>query len=160
MVGIIDFLAQCKLLGPEARDPQQWYKCTSPRLREASASIKKLIGSPYFEYMKNSKMAEIYCTLVEPPIDGDINPKPTGNYQKIAKCQRLGIQKFFSAIRFTENMGRLMDDQTAHRQVKHRFQVASQPGSGKANLVVPTEKYLETEDDATMQAACGRLGLV
>ncbi len=52
MVGIIDLLAQCKLLEAEARNPQQWYKCTSPRLedsaRDASASIKALLDSPYF----------------------------------------------------------------------------------------------------------------
>jgi hypothetical protein len=29
MVGIIDLLAQCKLLAAEARDPQQCHKCTS-----------------------------------------------------------------------------------------------------------------------------------
>ena len=42
MVGIMDLLAQCKLLAPEARDPQQWYMCTSARLRGASTSIKAL----------------------------------------------------------------------------------------------------------------------
>ncbi len=46
MVGIIDLLAQCKLLATEARDPQQWYKCTSTRLREASTSIKAMLNSP------------------------------------------------------------------------------------------------------------------
>ena len=32
MVGIIDLLAQCKLLAPEARGPLQWHLCTSARL--------------------------------------------------------------------------------------------------------------------------------
>ncbi len=52
-----------------------------------------------------------------------------------------------------------MDDQTISREVKHRFQVASQPGSGTASLVVPTEKCLEVDDAATIQAICCRLGL-
>jgi hypothetical protein len=51
MVGIIDYLAQCKLLEAEERDPQQWYKCTSARLRNASQSIKTMLNSPYFDYM-------------------------------------------------------------------------------------------------------------
>ena len=42
MVGIIDYLAQCKLLEAEERDPQQWYRCTSARLRDASKSIKAM----------------------------------------------------------------------------------------------------------------------
>ncbi len=33
MVGIIGLIGQCELLGAEERDPQQWYKCTSARLR-------------------------------------------------------------------------------------------------------------------------------
>ncbi len=41
MVGIIGLLAQCKLLEAEERDPQQWYKRTSARLRDASTSIKE-----------------------------------------------------------------------------------------------------------------------
>ena len=94
MVGIIDYLANCKLLGSNERDPQQWYNCTSPRLREASASIKKLIGSPYFEYMNNSKMAEIYCTLVEPPIDGDINPNKSSFFAQMT-WRPLGTGKRF-----------------------------------------------------------------
>ena len=51
MVGIIGLLGQCKLLGAEERDPQQWYKCTSARLRDASISIKTLLASPYFAHM-------------------------------------------------------------------------------------------------------------
>ena len=58
MVGIIDLLAQCKLLEAEERDPQQWYKCTSARLRDASTSIKALLDSPYFSHMNNPKTAE------------------------------------------------------------------------------------------------------
>ena len=86
MVGIIDLLAQCKLLEAEARDPQQWYKCTSPRLgdSDAAASIKALlqVDSPYFAYMNNlnPKTAEIYWTLVDPPIEleGESpTPRPT-----------------------------------------------------------------------------------
>ncbi len=50
MVGIIDLLAQCSLPGPEERDPMQWFKCTSPRLRDASTSIRALLDSPYFSY--------------------------------------------------------------------------------------------------------------
>ena len=70
MVGIINYLAQCKLLETEERDPQQWYKCTSARLRNASQSIKAMLDSPYFHYMDNPKTAEIYWTLVDPPIEG------------------------------------------------------------------------------------------
>ncbi len=63
MVGIIDLIGQCKLLGAEERDSQQWYKCTSARLRDASTSIKALLASPYFAYMNNPRTAEIYSTL-------------------------------------------------------------------------------------------------
>ncbi len=60
MVGsIIDLIAQCSLLGPEERDPMQWCKCTSPRLRDAATSIKALLDSPYFSYMNNPKTAEM-----------------------------------------------------------------------------------------------------
>jgi hypothetical protein len=76
MVGIIDLLAQCSLLGPEEKDPMQWYKCTSPRLRDASTSIRALLDIPYFSYMNNPKTAEIYQTLVDPPIEGETNPNP------------------------------------------------------------------------------------
>ncbi len=64
------------------------------------------------------------------------------------------FKKNFSAIRFTEIKARLMDDPNImiSRQVKHRLQVASQPGSGTASLVVPTEKCLEMGDAATLQA--------
>jgi hypothetical protein len=159
MVGIIDLLAQCSLLGPEERDPMQWFKCTSPRLRDASTSIKALLDSPYFPYMNNPKTAEIYQALVDPPIDGETNPNPKANFQKIPACQRLGAQHLFSEIRFTEIKADMMDDPTIDRRVKHRIQVASQRGSGTASLVVPTESCLEMDDDATIQAACCRLGL-
>ena len=69
MVGIIDLLAQCKLLAPEARDPLQWHLCTSARLRDASTSIKALIGSPYFKFMNTPKTAEAYWTLVDPLVN-------------------------------------------------------------------------------------------
>jgi hypothetical protein len=102
MVGIIDLLAQCNLLGAEEKDPMQWYKCTSPRLRDASTSIKALLDSPYFAYMNNPKTAEIYQALVDPPIEGETNSNPKANFQKIPACQRLGAQQLFSEIRFTE----------------------------------------------------------
>ena len=54
----------------------QWFKCTSPRLRDASTSIKELLDSPYFPYMNNPKTAEIYQALVDPPIEGETNPNP------------------------------------------------------------------------------------
>ena len=73
--------------------------------------------------------------------------------------QRLGIQKFFSEIRSTEIKADLMDDSTVGQRVKHRFQVASQRGSGTASLIVPTEKCLEMDDNAALQAVCCRLGL-
>ena len=98
MVGIIDLLAQCKLLPTEARDPQQWYKCTSARLRDASTSIKALLDSPYFEYMNNPKTAEIYWTLVDPPIEGEDNSKPRANYQ----LER--ISKLVSRINLTATL--------------------------------------------------------
>ena len=159
MVGIIGLLGQCKLLGAEERDPQQWYKCTSARLRDASISIKTLLASPYFAHMNNPRTAEIYSTLVDSPIEGETDPNPKANFQKISECQRQNAQMLFSAIRFTEIKARLMDDPNISRQVKHRLQVASQPGSGTASLVVPTEKCLEMDDAATMQAICCRLGL-
>jgi hypothetical protein len=159
MVGIINLLGQCKLLGAEEKDPQQWYKCTSARLRGASTSIKALLASPYFPYMNNPRTAEIYLTLVDPPIEGETDPNPKANFQKISECQRQNAQMLFSAIRYTEIKARLMDDPNISRQVKHRLQVASQPGSGTASLVVPTEKCLEMGDAATLQAICCRLGL-
>jgi hypothetical protein len=100
MVGVIDLLAQCKLLEAEERDPQQWYKCTSARLRDASTSItgKALLDSPYLAYVNNPKTAEIYCTLVDPPIEGETNSNRdrdgdptasgTANFQRISACQR------------------------------------------------------------------------
>jgi hypothetical protein len=125
MVGIIDLLAQCKLLGAEERDPQQWYKCTSARLRGASTSIKALLDSPYFAYMNNPKTAEIYSILVDPPIEGETNPNPKANFQKISESQRHNAQMLFSEIRFTEIKASLMDDPNISRQVKqHRIQVA------------------------------------
>jgi hypothetical protein len=80
--------------------------------------------------------------------------------------------KIFSEIRFTEIKAGLMDDPDISREVKHRIQVASQPGSGTASLImivtvrVPTEleECLDTAShraamDAAIQAACCRLGL-
>ena len=159
MVGIIDYLAQCKLLEAEERDPQQWYKCTSARLRDASESIKAMLASQYFDYMNTPKTAEIYWTLVDSPIEGENNSKPKANFQKISACQRLQSQMLFTEIRNTEIKADLMDDPNISRQVKHRIQVASQRGSGTASLVVPTEKCLEMDDNATLQAVCCRLGL-
>ncbi len=111
-------------------------------------------------------------------------PGAKANFQKIPACQRLGAQQLFSEIRFTEIKAHMMDDPTINRRVKHRIlfgeavlmmpvelprrhstpskhriQVASQRGSGTASLVVPTEKCLEMDDDATIQAVCCRLGL-
>ena len=92
-------------------------------------------------------------TLVDPPIEGETNPNPKANFQKISACQRLGAQQFFSEIRFTEIKAHMMDDPNISRRVKHRIQVASQRGSGTASLVVPsglpTENCLEMDDDAT-----------
>jgi hypothetical protein len=85
--------------------------------------------------MNNPRTAEIYLTLVDPPIEGasetDPNPKAIVklNFQKISECQRQNAQMLFSAIRYTEIKARLMDDPNISRQVKHRLQVASQPGS-------------------------------
>jgi hypothetical protein len=114
MVGIIDLLAQCKLLEAEERDPQKWYKCTSARLRDASTSIKAVLDSPYFSYMNNPKtaLAEIYSILVDSPIEGETNPNPKANFQKSSECQRHNAQQLFSEIRFTEIKARLMDDPT------------------------------------------------
>ena len=159
MVGIISLLAQCSLLEAEEKDPQQWYKCTSARLRGASTSIKAMLDSPYFAYMNNPRTAEIYSTLVDPPIEGETNPNPKGNFQKISACQRQRTQYLFTAIRSTEIKASLMDDPKISRQIKHRFQVASQPGSGTASLIVPTDKCLDMDDDAALQAVCCRLGL-
>jgi hypothetical protein len=73
------------------------------------------------------------------------------------------VQQLFSEIRFTEIKADMMDDLTINRRVKHRIQleVTSQRGSGTASLVVrvPNENCLEMDDDATIQAACCRLGL-
>ena len=75
------------------------------------------------------RTAEIYSTLVDPPIEGETDPNPKANFQKISECQRQNAQLLFSAIRYTEIKARLMDDPNISRQVKHRLQVASQPGS-------------------------------
>ena len=91
--------------------------------------------------------------------DGENNSKPKANFQKISACQRLKSQMLFTEIRNTEIKADLMDDPNISRQVKHRIQVASQRGSGTASLVVPTEKCLEMDDDAALQAVCCRLGL-
>jgi hypothetical protein len=159
MVGIIDLLAMCPLLEAEEKDPQQWHKCTSARLRDASNSIKEMLDSPFFHYMNNPKTAEIYFALVDPPIEGEPNSIPKGNFQKISAAQRLGTQKLFTAIRCTEIKACLMDDPNISKLVKHRIQVASQPGSGTASLIVPTDKCLDMDDDAALQAVCCRLGL-
>ena len=159
-MGIIDFLARCKLLEAEERDSQQsWYRCESTRLRDASTSIKAMLNSPYFEYMDNPKTAEIYWTLVDPPIEGESNSGPKANFQKIDACQHLNAQELFTEIRSTEIKADLMDNPTVSSRVKHRIQVASQRGSGTASLVVPTEKCLEMDDNAALQAVCCRLGL-
>jgi hypothetical protein len=52
MVSMIDLLKQCMLLAIEARHPQQWYKSTSARLRDASGWIQALLDrdSPYLGY--------------------------------------------------------------------------------------------------------------
>ena len=146
MVGIIDLLAQCSLLGPEERDPMQWFKCTSPRLRDASTSIKALLDSPYFSYMNNPKTAEMYKALVDPPIEGETNPNPKANFQKIPACQRLGAQQLFSEIRFTEIKAGMIDAPiiTGSRQVKHRLQAASQTRirDGKPGTSSPHRKVL------------------
>ena len=134
-------------------------KCTSARLRDASTSIKKLLDSPYLEYMNNPKTAEMYWTLVDPTIEGEDDPKPRANFQKISACRALNSQQFFTALRCTEVKGSLMDNQDISRRVKHRIQVASQPGSGTASLVVPTEECLDMDDNATIQAVCCGLGL-
>ena len=67
------------------------------------------------------------------------------------------MQKFFTEIRFTEIKAALMDDPNISREIKHRIQVglevASQPGSGTASLIVPTEKCLDMDDNAAIQAA-------
>ena len=48
------------------------------------------------------------------------------------------MQKVFTEIRFTEIKAALMDDPNISKEIKHRIQVASQPGSGTASLMVPT----------------------
>ncbi len=63
---------------------------------------------------------------MDPPIEGETNPNPKANFQKIPACQRLGAQQLFSEIRFTEIKADMMDDPTINRRVKHRIQVASQ----------------------------------
>ena len=84
-----------------------------------------MLDSPYFHYMNNPKTAEIYWTLVDPPIEGESSSKPKANFQKIAACQRQRSQKFlrrrrkfskssalkFSEIRFTEIKATLMGQQ-------------------------------------------------
>ncbi len=61
------------------------------------------------------------------PIEGETNPNPKANFPKIFECQRHHAQQLFSEIRFTEikATGRLMEDPTISRQVKHRLHVAS-----------------------------------
>ena len=52
--------------------------------------------------MDNPKTAEIYWTLVDPPIEGENNSKPKANFQKISACQRLRSQMLFTELRNTE----------------------------------------------------------
>ena len=94
MVSIIDLLKQCKLLAIEARHPQQWYKSTSARLRDASGWIQALLDrdSPYLD-TNNPKTAETDWTLVDPRADGEDDPKTSANFQKIAACQRMNSQR-------------------------------------------------------------------
>ena len=40
-----------------------------------------MLESPYFHYMNNPRTAEIYWTLVDPPIEGESNSKPKANFQ-------------------------------------------------------------------------------
>ncbi len=87
----------------------QWCKCTSPRLRDASTSIKALLDSPYFSYMNNPKTAEIYQALVDLPIEGETNSKPQGQLPK-DPCmstlgQRLGAQQL-SSVRYASPRSR------------------------------------------------------
>jgi hypothetical protein len=43
-----------------------------------------MLDSPYFHYMPVNppKTAEIYWTLVDPPIEGESNSEPKANFQK------------------------------------------------------------------------------
>ncbi len=66
--------------------------------------------------MNNPKTAEIYWTLVDPPIGGETNSNPKANFQKIPACQRLRSQKLFNAIRFTEIKAGMMDDPTIRQE--------------------------------------------
>ncbi len=120
----------------------QWFKCTSPRLRDASTSIKALLDSPYFLYMNNPKTAEIYQAPVDPPIEGETNPNPKANFQKIPACQRLGAQRLFSEIRFrvTEIKADMMDDPRSYptRTInlnRHRWTSEAPNPSGLATRI-------------------------
>jgi hypothetical protein len=96
---------------------------------------------------------------VDPPIEGEDNSKPKAKYQKISKCRGLNSPRLFTELRNTEIKAGLMDNPDISRKVEHRIQVASQPGSETASLVVPTEECLDMDDDATIQAVCCRLGI-
>jgi hypothetical protein len=52
--------------------------------------------------MNTPKTAEIYWTLVDPPIEGDDNSKPSlrANFQnlKIRRCRALNSQKPFTCV--------------------------------------------------------------
>ena len=96
---------------------------------------------------------------MDPPIEGEDNSKPRAKYQKISKCRGLNSQQLFTELRNTEIKASLMDNPDISREVKHRIQVALQPGSGTASLVVPTEECLDIDDNAAIQATCCRLGL-
>ena len=37
--------------------------------------------------MNNPRTAEIYSTLVDPPMEGETDPNPKANFQKISECQ-------------------------------------------------------------------------
>jgi hypothetical protein len=76
-----------------------------------------------------AKTAEMYWALVDSPKEGEDDPKPSANFQTIAACRGLRSQKLLTELSNIEIKASLLDSPDISQQVKHRIQVASQPGS-------------------------------
>ena len=61
-------------------------------------------GYGTYEDSRDLLLLWIYSILVD-PIEGETNPNPKANFQKISECQRHNAQMLFSAIRFYRDQG-------------------------------------------------------
>ena len=159
MVGILDLLPKCSLLTDLARDPQPWHQSDSQRVSLASSTIRQYLESPYLKHLNVPRTMQMYEAIVDASEEADNQDEPRGNYQKIGSCRDKRAQQFFTTLQCIENKASLMDDAAVCDKVKHRFQIASQYGSGVASMTVATFFKLDLSDVAALQAVCNRLGL-